>query len=168
MLAKHNIFNSIPLTGKAIEPLNNIKLKQKERQAQREATTGKGWGDMPKVELTEELKADLKALKLRNFIYPNRFYKTNDSKKLPQYFQVGTIVTDKNDMRTERLTKKEAKGGLAQQFLKDDEARQFSKRKYEKVNDKLRRMGEKKKRMKINKERFKRANRFKSGDKKRK
>jgi hypothetical protein len=38
------------------------------------------------VELTEELKADLKALKLRNYIYPNRFYKTSDSKKLPKFF----------------------------------------------------------------------------------
>ena len=106
---------------------------------------------MPKVELTDELKADLKALKLRNFIYPNRFYKTNDSKKLPQYFQIGTIVTDKNDMRTERMTKKEAKGGIAQQFLRDDEAKQFSKRKYEKVNEKMRRMGDKRRKMKINK-----------------
>jgi uncharacterized membrane protein YcgQ (UPF0703/DUF1980 family) len=123
---------------------------------------------MPKVELTEELKADLKALKLRNFIYPSRFYKTNDSKKLPQFFQVGTIVTDKNDMRTERLTKKESKGGIAQQFLRDDEAKQFSKRKYEGVNDKLRRMGEKKKRMKINKDKFKRSNRFKGRDDKKK
>lgn len=123
LLAKHNIFNTVSLTGGSIQPMNNIKLKQKERQAQREATTGKGWGDMPKVELTEELKADLKALKLRNFIYPSRFYKTNDSKKLPQFFQVGTIVTDKNDMRTERLTKKESRGGIAQQFLRDDEAK---------------------------------------------
>ena len=65
-------------------------------------------------------------------------------------------------MRTERLTKKEAKGSLAQQFLKDDEARGFSKRKYESVNSKLRRMGDKKKRLKINKEKHKRSNKFKS------
>ena len=99
---------------------------------------------MPKVELTEELKADLKAIKLRNFIFPDRFYKANDSKLLPQYFQVGTIVTDKNDLRNERMTKKEAKGSIAEQFLKDDQSKGFSKRKYEKVNERLRRMGEKK------------------------
>ena len=69
-------------------------------------TAGKAWGEMPKVELTEELKADLKALKLRNFIYANRFYKGNDSKMLPKYFQIGTIVTDKNDTKMDRLTKK--------------------------------------------------------------
>ena len=78
-------------------------------------TAGKAWGEMPKVELTEEIKADLKALKLRNQIYPNRFYKTNDSKKLPQYFQIGTIVAEKGDIvGIDRMTKKEARGSLAQ------------------------------------------------------
>ena len=115
--------------------------------------------------MTEELKADLQALKLRNYIYPNRFYKTNDSKNLPQYFQIGTVVTDKNDLRTERLTKKQSKGSIAQQFLKDDEAHAFSKRKYEKTNEKLRRMGEKKKKLKSNKERHRRQNKFKGGKK---
>ena len=104
----------MPLTGGSLPPLNNVVLKQKERRIEREKTAGRAWGEMSKVELTEELRADLKALKLRNFIYPSRFYKTNDSKKLPQYFQVGTVVTDKNDMRTERLTKKESKGSIAQ------------------------------------------------------
>ena len=120
---------------------------------------------MPKVELTEELKADLRALKLRNYIYPNRFYKTPDSKNLPQYFQIGTVVTDKNDMRTERLTKKQAKGSLAEQFLKDDQAGGFSKRKYEMVNDRNRRMGDKKKNYKMNKAKFRRNNKFKAGGK---
>jgi Fcf2 pre-rRNA processing len=118
---------------------------------------------MPKVELTEELKADLKALKLRNYIYPNRFYKTSDSKTLPKFFQIGTIVTDKNDMRTERLTKREAKGSLAEQFLRDDQAKGFSKRKYEQVNERNRRMGEKKRNLKINKGKHRRNNKFKSG-----
>ena len=100
---------------------------------------------MPKVELTEEIKADLRAIKLRNFIYPKRFYKSNDSKNLPKYFQIGTIVEDKNDMPNERLTKREKKGRLAEQFLKDDESLFFSKQKYENLNDKSRRIGLKKK-----------------------
>lgn len=61
-------------------------------------------------------------------------------------------------MRTERLTKKEAKGSLAQQFLRDDEAKGFSKRKYEQTNERLRRMGEKKRRLKLGKAK----NKFKS------
>lgn len=82
LLDKHSIFSKGGVHAK-IGPLNNIKLKEKERREQREATAGRKWGEMPKVEMTEELKADLRALQLRNFIYPNRFYKTNDSKKLP-------------------------------------------------------------------------------------
>ena len=166
LLQQHSLFKNVPVTGfQSLPPLNNVKLLQKERRAQREATAGKAWGEMPQVELTEELKADLKALKLRNYIYPNRFYKTSDSKKLPKFFQIGTIVTDKNDMRTERLTKKEAKGSLAEQFLKDDEARGFSKKKYEQVNERSRRMGEKRRNYKLNKAKFRRNNKFKDGKK---
>ena len=51
-------------------------------------TTGKGWGEMAKVDLEKDiaLKNDVKAVKLRNAIYSNRFYKSNDSKELPKYF----------------------------------------------------------------------------------
>ena len=83
---KLNIFNKIAVNAKEIPPLNNGKLLKKERLQKKSETTGKGWGDMPKVELTEEIKADLRAIKLRNFIYPKRFYKANDSNKLPKYF----------------------------------------------------------------------------------
>lgn len=43
-----------------------------------------------------------------------------------------------------RLTKKEQKKSIAQQFLMDDQDKAFSKRKYEGLNDKRRRMGIKK------------------------
>ena len=43
-------------------PINNIVLERKERQKQREMNAGKSWGEMPKVELTEELKNDLRVI----------------------------------------------------------------------------------------------------------
>ena len=61
-----NIFSGMPATSKQIKPLNSMKLDKKERDKQREQTAGKKWGMMPKVELTEEIKNDLKALKYRN------------------------------------------------------------------------------------------------------
>lgn len=36
--------------------------------------------------MTEELKADIKAIQMRDKIYKKRFYKVNEFKKLPQYF----------------------------------------------------------------------------------
>ena len=118
-------------------------------------TTGKAWGEMAKVELTEEVKADLRAIKLRNQIYKDRFYKNSEMKKLPEYFQIGTVA---DDPRTEgyygdRLSKKQRKGTIAEQFLADDEAQGFSKKKYETLNQKRRRMGEKKKAIKFSKQR---------------
>lgn len=51
----------------------------------------------------------------------------------------------------DRLSKKERKGTIAEQFLADDEANGFSKRKYESLNDRRRRMGDKRKSFKVNK-----------------
>ena len=83
---KLSVFSKIPVTAKSIPPLNSAQLQKKQRQKEREATAGKGWGYMSKQELTEEVKRDLRTIQLRNLIYPNKFYKSNDSKKLPQYF----------------------------------------------------------------------------------
>lgn len=122
-------------------------------QKDRELTAGKAWDNMAKVELTDEIKADLRAIRLRNQIFKDRFYKTADSKKLPEYFQIGTVVDDPRAEggNKDRLTKKQRKGTIAQQFLEDDQAAGFSKRKYESLNDKRRRMGTKKKSIKISK-----------------
>lgn len=64
---------------------------------------------MEKVELTEEIKTDLRALQMRNHIFAKRFYKNNDSKKLPEYFRIGTVVDDSRASggNKDRLTKKE-------------------------------------------------------------
>ena len=42
--------------------------------------------------MTEGLKADLKAIELRDKIYTKRFYKRSEMKKLPEFFQIGTVV----------------------------------------------------------------------------
>lgn len=43
---------------------------------------------MKAPELTEELRNDLKALKMRSAMDPKRFYKKNDREGFPKYFQV--------------------------------------------------------------------------------
>ena len=62
MCQKLSIFSKIPITAKSIPPLNNAKLQKKERQKEKEMTAGKGWGHMPKQELTEEVKRDLRTI----------------------------------------------------------------------------------------------------------
>jgi hypothetical protein len=43
---------------------------------------------MKKPEITPEIKRDLQIIKLRNVLDPKRFYKKDDSKGLPKYFEV--------------------------------------------------------------------------------
>jgi len=61
-----NIFKAKSINAGSLKPMFNEKLEKKERLKQRELTAGKSWGSMPKVELTEELRNDLKAIKFRN------------------------------------------------------------------------------------------------------
>ena len=98
---------TIAANAKTIKPINSVELDKKARLKERESNAGKAWGYMPKVEMTEELKMDLKAIQMRNQIFPKRFYRGNDSQKLPEYFQIGTVVDDGSvGSRVNRLTKK--------------------------------------------------------------
>ena len=102
--------------------------------------------------MTEELKADLRAIQYRDKIYTKRFYKKSEYKKLPQFFQIGTVVDDPrvhgNNIDRHKSKGKGGAGSIARQFLMDDDATGFSKRKYEEANSRLRRMGEKRSHMK--------------------
>lgn len=58
-------------------------------QEERAKSTGKNWYNMKAPEITEEMKNDLEILKMRSTLDPKHFYKKNDFKNLPKYFQVG-------------------------------------------------------------------------------
>lgn len=49
---------------------------------------------MPATEMTDEVKNDLEILQMRSVLDPKHFYKKNDLKTLPKYFQVGLYLYD--------------------------------------------------------------------------
>ncbi|XP_066480452.1 deoxynucleotidyltransferase terminal-interacting protein 2 [Tiliqua scincoides] len=106
---------------------------KKQRRVEREKTTGDGWFGMKAPEMTEELKNDLQALKMRAAMDPKRFYKKNDRKGLPKYFQVGTIVDSPVDFYHARIPKKERKKNIVEELLADSEFRRYNKRKYQDI-----------------------------------
>lgn len=61
-------------------------------QKERQKTAGNGWFGMKAPELTDELKNDLRALKMRAGMDPKRFYKKNDRDGFPKYFQVWYLI----------------------------------------------------------------------------
>ncbi|KAJ1698805.1 hypothetical protein LUZ63_007317 [Rhynchospora breviuscula] len=94
-------------------------------------TTGKSWFDMPAPTITPELKADLEILKLRSVIDPKQHFKkaAGNSKALPKYFQVGTVIEPVSEYFSGRLTKKERKPTLADELLSDPAFKAYKKRK---------------------------------------
>ncbi len=58
--------------------------------ARQEAT--KKWFEMPKAQVTPEVKAELTALRLKGYMDPKKFYKTSDLTKVPERFQFGVMV----------------------------------------------------------------------------
>lgn len=87
-------------------------------------TKGKGWFDMKAPEMTDEAKMNLEMLKMRKALDPKRFYKNNDMKGLPKFFQFGRIVESPADFYHSRVPKKKRKANLVQELLADAEFRQ--------------------------------------------
>ncbi|XP_078496550.1 deoxynucleotidyltransferase terminal-interacting protein 2 [Lissotriton helveticus] len=103
----------------------SIQQLKKKRREERAKTTGDGWFGMKAPELTDELKNDLKALKMRSAIDPKRFYKKNDREGFPKYFQVGTVVDSAVDFYHSRIPKKQRKRTIVEELLADSEFRRF-------------------------------------------
>ncbi|OBZ91652.1 rRNA-processing protein fcf2 [Choanephora cucurbitarum] len=111
-------------------------LTKKERLAEREKTTGKAWFDMPKTEITDEIKRDLQVLKMRHILDRKRHYKKMGKRSDPKYFQIGTIIESPTEFFSARLTKKERKQNIVDELMASDELKQYYKRKYNEVQDK--------------------------------
>mmetsp|Transcript_7280 Transcript_7280/g.8345 ORF Transcript_7280/g.8345 Transcript_7280/m.8345 type:complete len:189 (-) Transcript_7280:139-705(-) len=135
---------------KETEEEKRAKEKNKQRELQRD------WFEIKTPALTQELKEDLRALQLRNYMDPKRFYKANDSKKLPKVFQVGTIIAGAADDRFSRLTRKERKTRFVDEILADQRITSYSKRVFREIASKSEAGGRKD----YNKRQKKRQNRY--------
>lgn len=66
-------------------------------------TAGKAWYDLPATTITDEVKNDLRVLRLRSALDPKTFYKKFDTTKFPKYFQFGTVVEGAAEFYSSRL-----------------------------------------------------------------
>ncbi|KAH9311365.1 hypothetical protein KI387_026400, partial [Taxus chinensis] len=118
--------------GLLVPPRNPKKLNKLARKQVKD-TLGAKWFDMPAQTISPELKKDLQLLKLRGVLDPKRHYKADDSKGLPKYFQVGTVIEPASEFYSGRLTKKERKLTIADELLSNSELGQYRKRKYTEI-----------------------------------
>ncbi len=88
---------------------------------------------MPVRELDEETKAEIRAIQLRSFVNPKKFFKKNELTKFPKYFQVGTVVEGPTDAQDRRLKRRERKQNVAEELLAEDERIQYSRGKFKEI-----------------------------------
>ena len=105
-------------------------LQKKRKRKPEENDAGKDWYFMKKPEMTPEIKEDLQAIMLRKHLDPKKFYKKNDMKEAPKFFQVGTIMNAPDEPVSHRIEKDKRRKPLVEQLLADDEELDFSRKKY--------------------------------------
>nr|SVE74522.1 EOG090X0GO7 [Daphnia barbata] len=107
--------------------------KKKERRKEAEKTKGDKWFNLPATEMTEEKLRDLEIIQMRSILNPKQFYKKNDLKVAPKYFQVGTVVDSHADFYHDRVPKKERKKTLVDELMADADFQRYNKRKYAEI-----------------------------------
>ncbi|XP_046404032.1 deoxynucleotidyltransferase terminal-interacting protein 2 [Ischnura elegans] len=118
----------------AIPPYEESKRQLvKKRREERAKTKGKDWFNLPAPDVTEEMKHDLEVLRMRSVLDPKHFYKKNDLKVLPKYFQVGRIVEGPADFYNSRVPKKQRKQTIVEELMADAEFKRYNKRKFKEI-----------------------------------
>ncbi|THW32235.1 rRNA-processing protein FCF2 [Aureobasidium pullulans] len=107
-----------------------VAVKKKMLESKK-ATSGEQWYNMPRTDLTPELKRDLQLLKMRNVLDPHRHYKKDGGKmRPPEYSQVGTIVEGPTEYFSGRLNNKDRKKTFVDEVLSSEKDTGRFKRKY--------------------------------------
>ncbi|RAL08402.1 Fcf2 domain-containing protein [Aspergillus homomorphus CBS 101889] len=81
-------------------------------------TAGKDWFNLPKTELTAELRRDLQLLRMRSVLDPKRHYKKENGKsQIPTYSQIGTVVEGPTEFFSGRIAKRDRKKTFVDEAL---------------------------------------------------
>lgn len=103
-------------------------------EKEKKATAGSDWFNLPRTEMTPELRRDLQLLKMRNVLDPKRHYKKSDSKSdVPAFSQVGTIIEGPTEFYTGRINKKDRHQTLVEEVLAQEEQSGKFKSKYQNI-----------------------------------
>ena len=100
-------------------------------EQEKRATAGFNFFDMPATHSSPELQADMRLLKVRNVLDPQRHYKKDSSKKLvPDFSEVGRIIEGPTEHFSARLHNKERKRTLVEEVLASESSTGRFKKKY--------------------------------------
>ncbi|KAI5306132.1 hypothetical protein KEM56_002112 [Ascosphaera pollenicola] len=121
-------------TIRSVEP---IPLDGKSKKTTK-PSAGPEWFNLPKTDVTPELKRDLQLLRMRNVLDPHRHYKKSGKGKIPEYSQVGTVIQGPTEFFSSRIVKKDRKKSFLDEVVADQKSNERFKSKYSEIQDKKR------------------------------
>ncbi|KAK0666177.1 Fcf2 pre-rRNA processing-domain-containing protein [Cercophora samala] len=129
------------LTSKELSKSDKLSVRvpsiPKDKKKEEKDNAGDGWFNMPRTELTTELKRDLQALRMRDVIANGKQFFKKDNRKdfVPTYSQVGTIIAGATDGSNQRLTRKERKRTIVEEVLSSSNTAKY-KSKFHEIQEK--------------------------------
>ncbi|RDW59273.1 Fcf2 domain-containing protein [Aspergillus mulundensis] len=128
-----------PLTNNNMQPLACGRAASRSSSKKDKPTAGSDWFDLPKTELTPELKRDLQILRMRSILDPKRHYKKENGKaQPPKYSQVGTIIEGPVEFFSGRIAKRDRKKTFVEEALDMEKENKRFEARYNAVQDKKR------------------------------
>ncbi|KAK2780879.1 hypothetical protein FQN53_000902 [Emmonsiellopsis sp. PD_33] len=105
-----------------------------DKKSKEKPTAGPEWFNLPKTNMTPELKRDLQLLRMRSVLDPHRHYKKESSKaKAPEYSQVGTIIEGPTEFFSSRISKKDRKRTFVEETMASERESGRFQRKYNEI-----------------------------------
>jgi len=112
------------------KPYKSYAKKRKERKRRGPPKTAKGWFDMPAAAKTPEFKAIARIIHMRQHLFTNRYYKTEERDAMPAFAQVGTVIAGPADPT---LPKRMRKRTFVEQVLAEEDELKKRKERYQKA-----------------------------------
>lgn len=126
----------------SVLPTNNNKNFKiiRDRRLQREENSNK-WFEMPKVELTDDIKRDLLIIKNRKYLDPKRFYR-GEKWEIPENFQIGEIVEGVGEYGG-KIKRKQKGKSIVDELLKDENSSTWFDKTYTEIQSRKKSGGKK-------------------------
>ncbi|GFF60443.1 rRNA-processing protein fcf2 [Aspergillus udagawae] len=106
------------LSNKSLSTLKTQQASVNPSTHKEKPTAGADWFNLPKTELTTELKRDLQLIRMRSVLDPKRHYKKEGGKaQPPKYSQLGTIIEGPTEFFSGRIAKKDRKKTFVEDAL---------------------------------------------------
>ncbi|KAI1626815.1 Fcf2 pre-rRNA processing-domain-containing protein [Exophiala viscosa] len=116
--------------------LKSVIPQGRSKKTNHQVSAGPDWFDLPKTNLTPQLKRDLQLIEMRSVLDPHRHYKKNNRKgKIPTFSQTGTVIEGPTEFYSARINKRDRANNFVEEAMATEKETGRFKRKYAEIQE---------------------------------